>query len=254
MSAGNGSIFSPSIADHGVAVVHQMMRQREAGGAEPDHQHLAPGRGHRQRPADIERVPARQQRIDLEAPGQRQHVLEHAGLDLRNVDRLLLLIDAGLHAVVADAMAGRRRTSDCRRSRSRARRWCGPRSSADASRRSSRRADSRRATTPNGDLLELAGLFPQPLRAAVLALVVAPDAVVGVVERAGEIGARVGQREAVAMARRCASRQLEHASRHRPLSVSTGTRCSGSTLCGTLNSTPPLWARWPSGVCVAQAA
>ncbi len=58
-------------------------------------------------------------------------------------------------------------------------------------------------------LLELAALFLEPLRAAVLALVVAPDAVVGVVERAGEVHARIGERKAVtgaAMRRR----QLEH--------------------------------------------
>src|SRR6185437_8863422 len=54
----------------------------------------------------IGRVPARQQRIDLEAPGQRQHVFQRARLDLRNVDWVLLLIDAGLHAIVADAMPG----------------------------------------------------------------------------------------------------------------------------------------------------
>ncbi len=100
--------LEPVDGHHGVAVVHQVMREREAGRPQPDHQHLAAGRGLGQRPAQIERVPARQQRIDLEAPGQRQHVLEHAGLDLRNVDRLLLLVDAGLHAVVADAVAGGR--------------------------------------------------------------------------------------------------------------------------------------------------
>src|SRR5207302_11086569 len=42
-----------------------------------------------------------------ETPGQAEHVFEGAGLDLRDIDRLLPLIDAGLHAVVADAVAGR---------------------------------------------------------------------------------------------------------------------------------------------------
>ena len=37
---GSGSILSPSTRDDGVAVIHQVMREREAGGAEPDHQHL----------------------------------------------------------------------------------------------------------------------------------------------------------------------------------------------------------------------
>ena len=58
---GSGSIFRPSIADHGVAVVHQVMREREAGGAQADDQHLAAGRRPRQRPAQVERIPARQQ-------------------------------------------------------------------------------------------------------------------------------------------------------------------------------------------------
>ena len=40
ISGGSGSIFSPSIADDGVAVVHQVMREREARRAEADDQHL----------------------------------------------------------------------------------------------------------------------------------------------------------------------------------------------------------------------
>ena len=74
---------------HGVAVVHQVMRQREAGGTEPDDQHLASAVGPRQRAADVERIPPRQQRVDLEAPGQVQHVLQDARLRLRNIDRIL---------------------------------------------------------------------------------------------------------------------------------------------------------------------
>src|SRR5688572_7444454 len=58
----------------------------------------------------MERVPAREQRVDLEAPGQLEHVLERPGFCLRNVDRILALVDARLHAVVADAVAGR---ADC---------------------------------------------------------------------------------------------------------------------------------------------
>jgi hypothetical protein len=57
------------------------------------------------RAVDVQRVPAREQAVDLEAPGQRQHVGEHPGLDLRDVHRLLLLEDARLHAVVADAVS-----------------------------------------------------------------------------------------------------------------------------------------------------
>src|SRR5207302_11444012 len=43
------------------------------------------------------------------APGQLEDVLQRARLDLRDVHRLLLLEDAGFHAVVADAMPGRGR-------------------------------------------------------------------------------------------------------------------------------------------------
>ena len=82
------------------------MRERVAGGAEADHQHVLAVVFERVWAVDVERIPARQQPVDLDAPRHLQHVGQHAGLDLRNVDRFLLLVDAGLHAVVADAMAG----------------------------------------------------------------------------------------------------------------------------------------------------
>ena len=94
--------------DDGVAVVEQMMRERDAGGSHAHDQHALAGVGKRKRPAQIERIPARHQAVDLEPPRKRQHVLQQPRLGLRNVDRLLLLIDARLHAVVADAMAGGR--------------------------------------------------------------------------------------------------------------------------------------------------
>ena len=53
---------------------------------------------------EIERIPPREQRVNLEPPRQRKNLLEGACLDLRNIDRLLLLINAGFHAVVANAM------------------------------------------------------------------------------------------------------------------------------------------------------
>src|SRR5690606_28703101 len=49
-----------------------------------------------------------------------------------------------------------------------------------------------------GGLAGGARLFADALRAGVLALLVAPDAVVGLVERAAQAGARVGEREALA--------------------------------------------------------
>ena len=91
-----------------MAVVQQVMGEREARGPEADHKRLVAAVRPRQRPANVEWVPPGQQRIDLETPGEAEHVLQRAGLDLRDVDRLLALVDAGLHAVVADAVAGRR--------------------------------------------------------------------------------------------------------------------------------------------------
>jgi hypothetical protein len=191
--------LQPVDADHRMAVVHQVMCEVEACGPEADHQHGAPRRGTRDRPAQIERIPARQQRVDLEAPGQRQHVLQGAGLDLRDVDRFLLLVNAGLHAVVADAVAGGRQQRIVDR---------GHRQRADGEALAlqqvhlrdllfERTAGERHAERR---LLERAGLaILEPARAAVLALVVAPDAIVGMIERAHQIEALVGQRKALAM-------------------------------------------------------
>ena len=53
-------------------------------------------------------IPARQQIVNFHAPGQTQHIGQQARLDLRDIHRLLLLIDAGLHAIVANAVAGGR--------------------------------------------------------------------------------------------------------------------------------------------------
>ncbi len=132
-------------ADDAEAFVHEVMRQRVPGRAEPDDEHVLAVVRQGVRPADVQRIPARQQPVDLDAPRHLQHVGQHAGLDLRNVDRLLLLVDARLHAVVADPVAGARahRVVDDRRAP--ARRPRRPPSGACASRKSSRRADSRRA-------------------------------------------------------------------------------------------------------------
>ncbi len=83
-----------------------MMREAESGRPHPHHQHPVAACRPRQRLPQVERVPPREEAVDLEAPGQCQHVAQRARLDLRNVDRILLLVDAGLHAVVADPVPG----------------------------------------------------------------------------------------------------------------------------------------------------
>src|SRR5215472_6748730 len=89
-------------------VIDQVVCQCKTGRAEPDDEHLVPSRRPRQWPPDVERIPAGQQRIDFETPGQPEHIFQSAGFDLWDVDRILPLIDAGLHTVVADAVPGRR--------------------------------------------------------------------------------------------------------------------------------------------------
>ncbi len=181
-----------------MAVIHQVMRQGKTGGPQPDHQHLVTARRLGQRTPQVERVPTRQQAVNLEAPRQRQHVLQILGLDLRNVDRLLLLIDAGLHAVVADAVAGRgdhRIVDDCNRQRA----------DGVAARlhqihlgdfffeRATGQGHAKHA------FLERPGLaILETARTGILALVVTPDAVIGVIERAFQIHAGIGERESVA--------------------------------------------------------
>ena len=192
--------LQPVDRHHGVAVVQQMMRQGEAGRAEAHHQHLAPRRRPRQRAADVERVPAGQQAVDLESPGQAEHVLQDRGLRLRDVDRLLLLVDAGLHAVVADAMAGRRhhRVVDRDRGERAQHRALGAKLVHFADLLVERAAAQGHA---EGGFLEPARLaVGQALGAGILALRVAPDAVVHLIERLLRLHARVRQGEAVARA------------------------------------------------------
>ena len=195
-SAGSGSIFKPSIAATKWPSFIRWWDSVKPAGPRPTTSTLCPVTRSRQRPPDVERVPAGQQRIDFETPGQPEHVLQRAGLDLRNVDRVLPLIDAGLHAVVADAVPGRRteRVVDGDD---------GEGAEAVAARlhqvhlgdllleRAAREGDAK------DRLLERAVLLAQPLRAAVLALVVAPDAVIRLVERAGQVGSGIGQRKAL---------------------------------------------------------
>jgi hypothetical protein len=79
--------------------------ERVAGRAEPDDEHVLPVVRQCNWAPHVERIPSRQQRVDLETPRQEEDIGENSRLDLRDVDRLLLLEDAGAHAVVADAMS-----------------------------------------------------------------------------------------------------------------------------------------------------
>ena len=177
------------------------MRQREAGRPQADDQHLAAAVAARQRAADVERVPPRQQRIDLEAPGQAEHVLQHRGLRLRNVDRVLLLVDARLHAVVADAVAGRRHHRVVDRDGREARRARSPGAQrVDLADLLIQRAAGERHAERR--LLELRRFLRSfsPVRAGILALRVAPDAVVDLIQRLLGVHPGIGQRESFARA------------------------------------------------------
>ena len=56
----------------------------------------------------MQRIPAAEKTINLESPWQLKHVPQCARLCLGNIDRCLFLVDAGLHAVVADPVPGGR--------------------------------------------------------------------------------------------------------------------------------------------------
>ena len=208
-------------------VVQQVVREREACRALPDHQHALPGDPKRQRPPQVERIPARQQRIDLESPGKREHVLQHPCLGLRDVDRLLLLEDAGLHAIVADAVSSRRdqRVVDANH------RQRGERPAFGAEHvelrdplleRAAGERHAERALESIGIIADLGcGLaaarggrrgapFDETVRAGVFALLVAPDAVMRLVESADEIRPRVGQAETVASPQSVRAGDLQH--------------------------------------------
>ena len=174
-----------------------MMGEGEAGGTKADDEHLVAGGRPRQGPPDVERVPPGQQRIDLKTPGQAQHVLQGAGLDLRDVDGVLPLVDAGLHAVVADAVTGRGADRVVDRND-------GKGAEAVAARLHQIHLGNlllerapREGHAKDG-FFERAVLLFQTLRAAVLALVVTPNAVIRLVERADEAGAGIGQRKPLA--------------------------------------------------------
>ncbi len=82
--------------------VGQVMGQRITRRPHADDQHIFAVVGQGVRAPDVQGIPARQQGIDLEAVRQEQDVRQNIGFNLRDVDRLRFLVDAGLHAVVAD--------------------------------------------------------------------------------------------------------------------------------------------------------
>ena len=183
----------------GVSVVHQMVSQRESRRACADHEHLAAAGRCRQGAPQIQRIPARQQRVDLETPGQLEHILERAGLGLGNVDRRLRLIDAGLHAVVADAMpgGGDHRIVDHhhRQRRDRQARALERMKLRDPLlERTSGQGIAEGIAPPGRRALAGRGLA-QSCRAGVGALLVAQQAIVGLVKRTGQAGAGIGERK-----------------------------------------------------------
>ena len=89
---------------HIVSVIHQVVCQRVARRTQSHHQNLITTGDTRNRTSIIERIPTSQQRINLKTPRQRQHILENARFHLRNIHRILFLINARLHAVIANAM------------------------------------------------------------------------------------------------------------------------------------------------------
>ena len=89
---------------HIVSVIHQMVCQRVTRRTQSHHQNLITTGTARHRTSIIERIPPSQQRINLKAPRQRQHILENTRFHLRNIHRILFLINARLHAVIANAM------------------------------------------------------------------------------------------------------------------------------------------------------
>ena len=86
----SGSIFNPSIATTVWPSFMRWCARVKPAGPRPTIRTLPVGIA-AGRAADVERIPAREQGINFETPRQRQHILQHGGFGLRNVDRLLLL-------------------------------------------------------------------------------------------------------------------------------------------------------------------
>ena len=96
--------FQAINTNHHMPIIHQMMRQRITRRPHTHHQHTLARVSERVRATNVERIPAREQAVNFKAPGQRQHVFQGARFRLRNIHRLLFLIDARLHAVIANTV------------------------------------------------------------------------------------------------------------------------------------------------------
>ena len=184
-----------------MALVHEMVGEIAARGAQAHDEDLPPAQRSRHGPAQVERIPAPEQAVDLHPPGQREHVREDAGLAARDVDGLLALVDARLHAVVAHPVPGERteRIVD-----------------ADHGKGAERMARGLEHVHLGDLLLERAAgegdpedafaecsalLLLEALGAGILVLMMAPDAVVGVIQAERQIGTAVAQIEALAARR-----------------------------------------------------
>ena len=90
--------------EHGMAILHQMMGQREAGRTESSNEYFVSGWRTRHRSVEIQRIPSRQKRIDLESPGQLEHIPKGPRFSAWYVDGRLLLKHTRLRTVIANAM------------------------------------------------------------------------------------------------------------------------------------------------------
>ena len=176
-----------------------MVGEGEAGGAESDHQNLVAGGGPHDRALKVEGVPAGEQGVDFKAPGKFKYIFKGTGLNLWNINRFLFLEDAGFHAVITDAVAGAGDHGVIN---------CDDGEGSDGValllncvhlgdlffERAAGQFDAEDAGFKRSVFLVQSG------GAAVFALVVAFDAVVGLVEGTGEVGSGVSKLEAFAVA------------------------------------------------------
>ena len=89
-------------------MVGEVVRGGVAGRPQADDEDVVPIIRKSVGPFLVQRIEACEQTVDLEPVRKIQHIREHAGLVLRDVDGILLLENAAPHAVVADPVSGSR--------------------------------------------------------------------------------------------------------------------------------------------------